>query len=188
MFRNTWGALPWLLLAVSRFCKCLARPQLCSSSIVLTGRPLQANAACECGYSLNKTSDASHAVFTELLENDFLHTSTDDYSEIGWHSQVYNVTSQNARGPFGKSMELRNIVTNPLKDTKAWAGDADHGGDAGLELWVRGDHEDGLVKGAEMTTSRTDALLGSFRVGMKLSNSSGTCGAFFFVRQCHCLL
>lgn len=86
-----------------------------------------------------------------------------------------------ARGPFGKDFELENIVTNPLKDSKAWSGDAEHGGDAGLELWVRANNRNGLVSGAEVVTTRDDALLGSFRVGMKLSNSSGTCGAFFFV-------
>lgn len=140
-----------------------------------------ANAACECGYSLNKTSDASYAVFTELMENDFLHASTTNFTSLGWQPQIYNVTAKAARGPFGKDMELTNIVTNPLKDSNAWSGDAEHGGDAGLELWVRGDHGDGLVSGAEMATRRADALLGSFRVGMKLSNSSGTCGAFFYV-------
>jgi hypothetical protein len=79
-------------------------------------------------------------------------------------------------------MELSNIVTNPLKHS-GWSGEAEHGGDAGLELWVRGQHQDGLVSGAEMVTARNDSLLGSFRVGMKMSNSSGTCGAFFFVRN-----
>ncbi|KAF1847124.1 glycoside hydrolase family 16 protein [Cucurbitaria berberidis CBS 394.84] len=138
------------------------------------------NAACECGYSLNKTSDASYAVFTELLENDFLHTSTKNLSEVGWAPQVYNVSSKNARGPFGKNMELGNVVTNPLKNRAAWSGQSEHGGDAGLELWVRGDHQDGFVSGAEIVTHRNDMLLGSYRVGMKMSNSSGTCGAFFF--------
>ena len=148
---------------------------------MLTRHLQLANAACECGYSVNATTDPSYAVFTELMENDFLHTSTDDLKEVGWQPQEYNVTSKNARGPFGKSMELTNIVTNPFK--KGWSGEADHGGDAGLELWVRGDHQDGLVSGAELVTMRNDSLLGSFRVGMKLSNSSGTCGAFFFVRS-----
>ena len=150
---------------------------------VLTGRAPSANAACECGYSLNKTSDADYAVFTELIENDFLHTSTEDFTTVGWQPQVYNVTAANARGPYGKDMELSNIISNPLKDSKSWSGQAEHGGDAGLELWVRGNHQDGLVSGAEIITERTDALLGSFRVGMKLSNSSGTCGAFFYVRD-----
>ncbi|KAH4924054.1 hypothetical protein HBI79_162770 [Parastagonospora nodorum] len=160
MFRSaTLGALPWLFLAVSRL----------------------TSAACECGYSLNKTSDADHAVFTELLENDFLHTSAPalQMKEYGWQPQVYEVNSKSARGPYGKNFQLNNIVTNPLKSS-GWSGDAEHGGDAGLELWVRANHIDGLVSGSEIVSARTDALLGSFRVGMKLSNSSGTCGAFFF--------
>jgi hypothetical protein len=141
-----------------------------------------ASAACECGYSLNKTSDANHAVFTELLENDFLHTSSPaiEMKQHGWQPQVYNVNSKAARGPYGKNFALNNIVTNPLKSS-GWSGDAEHGGDAGLELWVRANQIDGLVSGSEIVSARTDALLGSFRVGMKLSNSSGTCGAFFFV-------
>ena len=94
---------------------------------------------------------------------------------------MYDVNSKAARGPFGKKFALDNIVTNPLT-TSGWSGKAEHGGDAGLELWVRGKQADGLVSGAEVVTVRDDALLGSFRVGMKLSNSSGTCGAFFFVR------
>lgn len=94
------------------------------------------------------------------------------------------MTAQTARGPFGKAMEVGNVLSNPLKDDKAWAGDAENGGDAGLQLWVRGNHENGLVSGAEFVSIRNDTLLGSYRVGMKLSNSSGTCGAFFFVR-CH---
>lgn len=142
-----------------------------------------ANAACECGYSVNSTSDSSYAVFTELLENDFLHTKTDDFSTVGWRPQQYNMTAQAARGPFGKAMEVANVVSNPLKDDNAWAGDAEHGGDAGLELWVRGNHADGYVSSAEIVSMRNDSLLGTFRVGMKLSNSSGTCGAFFFVRH-----
>jgi hypothetical protein len=100
--------------------------------------------------------------------------------EYGWQPQVYEVNSKSARGPYGKNFQLNNIVTNPLKSS-GWSGDAEHGGDAGLELWVRANHIDGLVSGSEIVSARTDALLGSFRVGMKLSNSSGTCGAFFFV-------
>jgi hypothetical protein len=90
-----------------------------------------------------------------------------------------------ARGPYGKDFALSNIVTNPLKNLKAWSGQAEHGGDAGLEMWVRANEVDGLVSGAELTAVRNDSLYGSFRVGMKLSNSSGTCGAFFFVRNTH---
>jgi hypothetical protein len=98
----------------------------------------------------------------------------------GMQPQVYDVNAKNARGPFGKNFALNNIVTNPLKSS-GWEGDSENGGDAGLELWVRGAPIDGHVSGSEIVSTRNDALLGSFRVGMKLSNSSGTCGAFFFV-------
>ncbi|KAJ4334570.1 hypothetical protein N0V95_009134 [Ascochyta clinopodiicola] len=160
MFHSAMGAMPWLLLAVSRF----------------------ANAACECGYSLNQTTDSEYAVFTELLENDFLHMDTKNITEYGWRPQVYNVSvpADNQRIAFGKEFSMGNIIPNPLKDSKKWAGDSDHGGDAGLELWVRGNHANGFVNGSEIVSVRDDILLGSFRVGMKLSNSSGTCGAFFF--------
>lgn len=152
-----------------------------SSYCKLTGPT--ANAACECGYSLNSTNDAQHAVFTELLENDFLHSSSAsiDLSHYGWRPQVYNMSANDSRGPYGKHFGLDNVVTNPFRSANVWSGDAAHGGDAGLELWVRGDHSGGYASGAEMATVRNDTLLGSFRVGMKLSNSSGTCGAFFFV-------
>jgi beta-glucanase (GH16 family) len=99
--------------------------------------------------------------------------------KYGWQPQVYDVNSKAARGPYGKNFALNNIVANPLKSS-GWSGESEHGGDAGLELWVRGNHVDGLVSGSEIVSARNDALLGSFRVGMKLSNSSGTCGAFFF--------
>ncbi|EOA87333.1 hypothetical protein ACJQWK_10276 [Exserohilum turcicum] len=157
--RNIWATVPSLLL--------------------LALSPL-ANAACECGYSVNKTTDPSYAVFTELVENDFLHTKTDQLSQVGWRPQQYNVSAKDARGPYGKAMEVSNVLTNPFKDDNAWSGDAEHGGDAGLELWVRGNHADGFVSSAEVVSMRNDSRLGSFRVGMKLSNSSGTCGAFFF--------
>jgi hypothetical protein len=140
-----------------------------------------ASASCECGYSVNATGDAEYAVFTDMIENDFLHTGTDNLTENGWRPQEYNVSKANSRGPYGKQFVVENIETNPLKDKYSWAGDSDHGGEAGLQLWVRGDHLDGYVSGSEMASVRNDILLGSFRVAMKLSNSSGTCGAFFWV-------
>jgi hypothetical protein len=118
------------------------------------------------------------------MENDFLHMDTENITSYGWRPQVYNVSvpADNHRIAYGKDFTMENIVPNPLKNSKKWDGDADHGGDAGLELWVRGDHSHGYVNGSEIVSVRDDILLGSFRVGMKLSNSSGTCGAFFFVR------
>jgi hypothetical protein len=48
-------------------------------------RACAANAACECGYSVNRTSDATHAVYTDLMENDFLHTAGDNFTKFGWY-------------------------------------------------------------------------------------------------------
>ncbi|KAF2873472.1 concanavalin A-like lectin/glucanase domain-containing protein [Massariosphaeria phaeospora] len=158
MLHRAVGAVPWLLLAVPRL----------------------ANAACECGYSLNKTTDADHAVFTDLMENDFLHTSLDNVTEAGWRPQQYNMSSEASRGPFGKNFSIPNVETNAFKQADAWSGESEKGGDAGLKLWVRGDHSRGFVNSAEMASVRDDAAYGSFRVGLKLSAQSGTCGAFFW--------
>lgn len=102
-------------------------------------------------------------------------------TEFGWRVQEYNVSATDARGPFGKRFLVENVETNPVKNSGAWSGESAHGGDAGLQLWVRGDHSRGFVGGAEMASVRNDSLYGTFRVGMKLSNQTGTCGAFFWV-------
>lgn len=158
MLRDAVGAMPWLILAISQL----------------------TNAACECGYSVNSTTSDNFASFTDLMENDFLHTVVDNITEAGWRPQEYNITAKAARGPYGKEFVIGNVESNPLKDKFSWSGDSENGGDPGLRLWVRGDHSKGLVSGAEMATVRNDALYGSFRVGMKLSGTSGTCGAFFW--------
>ena len=83
--------------------------------------------------------------------------------------------------PFGKDAQVGNVNTNPLKDVNSWTGAAENGGDAGLQLWVRGDHSQGYVHGAEVVSVRDDAVYGSYRVGMKMAATSGTCGSFFWV-------
>lgn len=56
-----------------------------------------------------------------------------------------------------------------------------HGGDAGLQLWVGSTLVDGLVPMGEIASKRADMAYGSFRIGMKVTSVSGTCGAFFWV-------
>lgn len=131
---------------------------------------------CECGYTVNST------LFTDLVESDFLHienitTNTD------WQPQEYTVPADLARGPYGKDATLENVVANPLESQDDWAGDGVNGGDAGLQLFVRGGTPDegGLIPMAELVTTRNDILYGSFRAGMKISSVNGTCGAFFWV-------
>jgi len=104
-------------------------------------------------------------------------------TEFGWQPQEYNVSAKDARGPYGKDFNLANVNLNPLKKASDWSGDSQHGGDAGLQLWVRGDHSHTLVGSAEVASVRNDSLYGSFRVGMKMSAQNGTCGAFFWVRH-----
>lgn len=159
-------------------------------------------AACDCGYTLNSTTDpdASYALFTELLETDFLHLYTlpDSISEspshaVGWAPQAYNVSPSAARGPFGKSAEVENVVVNPLNKTTDWGGEGWAGGPPGLQIWVRGagnlrdyvgsDQSEGgkMVRIGEIDSLREDVRYGTFRIGMKMSEEAGTCAAFFWV-------
>ena len=132
-------------------------------------------ASCECGYTLNTS------LYTDLLETDFLHLPNIT-ADTDWQPQNYTVTAANARGPYGKNASLTNVLANPLKSQYNWAGAGINGGDAGLQLFVRGGiPADGLVPIAEIATSRTDLWFGTFRVGMKITKTNGTCGAFFWV-------
>lgn len=132
-------------------------------------------ADCECGYTVNST------LYTDLLETDFLHLANIT-SDADWQPQDYTVTPKLARGPYGKNASVSNVVANPLKSQYDWAGDGVNGGDAGLQLFVRGGvPQDELIPIAEVATARTDMLYGSFRAGMKATGTPGTCGAFFWV-------
>ncbi|KAF1960940.1 concanavalin A-like lectin/glucanase [Byssothecium circinans] len=155
--RDAVGAMPWLILAMSRL----------------------TSAECECGYSLNKTTDANYQVFYDLIENDFLHTKGNNVTEFGWRPQEYNMTSKAAFGPYGKEMEVGNVELNPLKDPQSWTGESEKGGDAGLRLWVRGDHSHGFVPSAEVSSVRRDLMYGSYRASMKMG-TGGTCGAWYW--------
>ena len=132
---------------------------------------------CECGYTVNSL------LYTDLLESDFLHLDNITL-DTDWEPQKYNISADLARGPFGKNASLDNVVSNPLKskDKTLFTGDSILGGDAGLQLIVRGGvPSDGLIPMAELTTERSDLYYGSFRAGMKLTGTNGTCGAFFWV-------
>lgn len=104
-------------------------------------------------------------------------------NQTGWRAQVYNVSAEDARGPFGKSARLENVVLNPMVSLYDWGGvDGVHGDDPGLQMWVRSQLVDGQkVSISELASDRDDMEYGSFRIGMKSANVSGTCAAFFFV-------
>ena len=139
-------------------------------------------AECDCGYSVNASSDPAFAVFTSYLETDFLHLDKiSDATE--WQPQVYNVSTSDSRGPYGKLATLDNVVTNPIGEHHSWTGPARGDGDAGLQLIVRAQEVDGMIPLGEIVTFRRDMLYGSYRVAMKLTSVPGTCGAFFWVQS-----
>ena len=130
---------------------------------------------CECGYTVNST------LYTDLLETDFLHLANIT-ADTDWQPQNYTVTPELARGPYGKNASLTNIIANPLESPYDWAGNGTNGGDAGLQIIVRGGiPQDGLIPMGELATIRRDMLQGTFRAGMKVTATSGTCGALFWV-------
>ncbi|KAI5260804.1 concanavalin A-like lectin/glucanase [Aureobasidium subglaciale] len=152
---------------------------------------------CECGYTVNATNTSSpFALFTDLLETDFLHlynlpNSVDipESEAVGWAVQAYNNTPTTARGPFGKAAEIDNVVLNPLSSRKDWAGEGALGGAPGLQVWVRSQQDllgpvgSQMVRMGEINSLRRDMRYGSFRVGMKMSGVKGTCAAFFWYRN-----
>jgi hypothetical protein len=91
------------------------------------------------------------------------------------------VTAADARGPDGKMALQTNVLPNPLTNSNGWSGNALHGGDPGLQLFVRAALNNSMVPISEVDSMRTDMLYGSFRVGVKHTSQSGTCGAFFWV-------
>ncbi|KAK6425373.1 hypothetical protein LTR95_016277 [Oleoguttula sp. CCFEE 5521] len=142
-------------------------------------------AACECGFSLPTINSTSPSVFTHSIETDFLHISSATYAGIEntpWQPQIWNQTSKQSRGVYGRANTLMNIIPNPLPNG-VWSGEGARGGDPGLQLVVRKDVVDGMVTGAELATNRTDILYGTFRVGMKVTGINGTCSAFFWYRN-----
>lgn len=140
---------------------------------------MQFLADCECGYSVNKTTDESYAVFTDLLESDFT-TLTNITIDTDWVIQSWEVNKQASRGPYGRRTEPRNVISNPAKDGNVSA-EGIYGGQAGLELYVRklGSDKD-HISVAEVDSKRTDMRYGSFRAGIKATDIDGTCGAFFW--------
>jgi hypothetical protein len=138
-----------------------------------------AKADCQCGYSL--AINSSSYVFTDLLESDFIHLA-DISLDTDWSRQGYNVSATASRGQYGESFQTDNVMSNPLADNFSYTGPSQHGGDAGLQLYVQGGiPSDGFVPVAQINSVREDMLWGSYRASIKLTDVPGTCAAFFWV-------
>lgn len=75
-----------------------------------------------------------------------------------------------------------DVLSNFIQDLQNWTGPGEHGGDAGLQLVVRGGiPSNGYVAVAQMDSVRQDLLWGSYRTSLKLTPLSGTCSSFFWV-------
>ncbi|KAI9698659.1 MAG: hypothetical protein M1836_003769 [Candelina mexicana] len=155
-------------------------PKFASIFALALLQSIHVSADCECGYSVNATTSPHYSLFTDLIESDFLHIDNIK-ADTDWQLQAYNVSAADSRGPYGKLAEVDNVVSNPLKNKKSFSGASTLGGDPGLQLIVRGGKpSNGLIPIAEVASVRGDMMFGSFRISMKLTNQSGTCGAFFF--------
>lgn len=149
-----------------------------------------AAAKCSCGYTVNSTDSSHYALFTELLETDFLHikdvTFNNSY-DIDWVPQNYNTSAAISDGPYGMAKEASNLVPNYIDDQWNYVGPGIKDVDPGLQLWVRstlvGYKGQKLVPSAEIVSQRDDILYGSFRIAMKTTEINGTCSAFFFFRN-----
>ncbi|KAK7418873.1 hypothetical protein QQZ08_011082 [Neonectria magnoliae] len=132
-----------------------------------------ASSRCECGYTTGDAGDGESMVFMDLLETDF--TRINDISKnADWIRQQFNVSAENGRGEYGKSFLPNNIVVLPAE------GEALSSPDSNLGLLVSSGISDDAVPAAEIDTARRDLHWGSYRTGMKLSATNGTCAAFFW--------
>ena len=135
-------------------------------------------AACECGYATHDIHTGETEVYTEILESDFLHLQ-DISQQKDWVPQVWNIPAVGNAG-WGRNHTLDDVTTNPLRtDTGA---EGMHGGNPGLQLWVRsGAPKGGYINSAEVASARRDIRYGSFRAGIRYTGEPGTCGSFFTV-------
>ncbi|KAI1457078.1 glycoside hydrolase family 16 protein [Annulohypoxylon moriforme] len=141
-------------------------------------------ADCECGYSIITSSDNKRYLFTDILESDFVHLDITDgsqkYGEYGWARQDFNMSSEVARGPYGESYTPQNVISNNIANEQVFEGSGTKGGDAGLNLVVKSEIQNGMVTGADVSTTDVHYFHGTFRAGIKVTDIPGTCSAFFW--------
>lgn len=138
-----------------------------------------AAADCECGYSIKKTDTTDSYVLTDILESDFT-TLKNIKKDKDWAVQEWKIGSDSSRGPYGRSTDPNNVISNPGKDLSK-SSEGINGGLPGLELVVKTPQEgDEYISVGEVDSRRSDMLWGSYRAGIKMTGINGTCGAFFW--------
>ncbi|CAK7269255.1 hypothetical protein SEPCBS119000_003476 [Sporothrix epigloea] len=147
-------------------------------SVCLLATLIQSVAAdCECGYSTD--IDGEVHVLTDLIETDFAHLA-DIATNTDWVRQAFNVTSDADRGSYGEMYATSNMQTVVAPKNDLDSGRAEDGQPAGLRLLVKSGLVGDMVPVSEIDSSRTDIMYGSFRAGIRLTNVTGTCSAFFW--------
>ena len=142
-------------------------------------------AACECGYTVNKTSDRHFALFTDYMEHDWFHP---DLSGEGrpegwsWNVEHYITSAKQNRGRYATWKQVESVAQNHLPEGE-WDGEPLLGRDPGMQFWVAHELEDDRVVIAESASPRIDILYGTFRAAIKFTGVNGTCGAFFWYRN-----
>lgn len=138
---------------------------------------LLVSAECECGYEIGNNEGDGFSLFMDRLETDFgqLHDLSQSHD---WVAQQFTVSAKDGRGNYSKAFTPANVYI-PGGESQD---QSDHGD--GLQLRVSSDiGEDNKVPASEVDTARLDLHWGSFRAGMKLTETKGTCSAFFWVGE-----
>lgn len=144
-------------------------------------------AECECGYRVpyggNSSSEHSSLLFTDAIQVNF-RTLQDIAHSKDWKIKYLRFNYVPNSGRFGKRVEARNIIANPLVNASAgWNSASKLGGDidAGLQLIVRSNLIEGnLVSTGQIQSKREDIRFGSFRTYMRTTAINGTCASHFW--------
>ncbi|KND92800.1 Beta-glucanase [Tolypocladium ophioglossoides CBS 100239] len=143
--------------------------------VLLAFTPCLAAAVCECGYSSKGPQEVDGPwLFTDVVESDFTKIANISQDK-DWVRQQFNVSAKDGRGKYGKAFGLDNIASRPTASL------VKGGPAAGLDLRVGTLLDNDAVPGAEIDSARMDMHWGSYRAGMKLTSTNGTCAAFFWV-------
>ncbi|KAH8883202.1 concanavalin A-like lectin/glucanase [Thozetella sp. PMI_491] len=123
-------------------------------------------ASCECGHTV-RLQGLGTTLLTDSLETNFLNVTT-LVGSPDWRTQIFNKSSNASRGPYGELFSPSTVL--PASTVRS----------TGFQLVVGSKSVDGMIPSAEIATTRSDFLYGSYRASIKLPRDSGTCAAFYW--------